>query len=360
MIKKMLDENKLPKLLDAEQMKNILLEEEYGIVPDVDFTVTVSEPVVVYNRFCAMQAIHSYVDMTVTVEDRSHTFRVQRLLHHDGKKHPFFVSLSFDKDIPARGTPLEMIAEEGFSLFSVHYKDITSDDANFEDGLAGVLLPRGQETDTTAGKIAIWAWAAQRVLDYAHTFCDQLDLEQAAIIGHSRLGKTALVTALTDKRFRYAISNNSGCCGAALFRGNSGLSRTEGFKGGETISDIQKVFPYWFCKKFFTYSNDNLPANFDQHFLLASIAPRFVYAASASMDAWADPTSEFLSCVAASEAYERLGLVGFVHNDRLPEISESYHEGRIGHHLRLGAHMLSMHDWNWYMQYIKKHMSDKL
>ena len=96
---------------------------------------------------------------------------------------------------------------------------------------------------------------------------------------------------------------------------------------------------------------------FDQHFLIASIAPRHAYVASASMDDWADQTSEFLSCLAASAAYEEKGYKGLVAKERLPEIGERYHEGRIGYHMREGAHFLSRRDWINFMDYIKRHQN---
>ncbi len=359
MLKELVSERKLPKLLSAEDMKHLLLQDEYGFLPNVSYKMSVSEPVSIEKAYCSERAEHSYVDMTITVEDRSHTFRVNRLLHSDGKKHPFFVLINFYSDLPNRYCPLEMIAEEGFSLLSVCYQDVASDDADFTNGLAKVLLPNGQETDETGGKIAIWAWALMRVMDYAQTL-DSLDLSQAAVIGHSRLGKTALLTSMLDNRFRYAFSNDSGCSGAALARGSSGLSKTENYRGGETIDVITTVFPYWFCKKYRSYAKDGFVPGCDQHFLLSSIAPRFVYVASASMDDWADPTSEFLCCVAASEQYEKLGYSGLVHLDRLPNVPEHFHEGRIGYHKREGAHFLSIKDWDLYMKYIRLHEHDSI
>ena len=86
-------------------------------------------------------------------------------------------------------------------------------------------------------------------------------------------------------------------------------------------------------------------SDFDQHFLIASIAPRKVYVASAKEDEWADPVSEYMCCIAASPAWEEKGLTGFIHPDRLPECEEVFGEGNVGYHLRDGGHFLSRHDW---------------
>lgn len=342
-----INERHLPQLLDRNEMKRLLLENEYGYMPDVPFEITVSEPTSVEKRYCAGTVEHSYVNMTVTSELGSHTFPVHRFLHTDKTVHPFFVFINFRDSVPDAYYPAEEIADEGFDVLSFCYKDVTSDDGDFSDGLAKVLLPDGQSSPNVCGKIIIWAWSAMRVLDYAQSL-PQLDMSQAAVVGHSRLGKTALVTAMLDERFRYAISNDSGCSGAAVSRG----------KKGETIKDITDVFPHWFCKKYREYANKNFADEFDQHFLIAAIAPRFVYVASADMDEWADPYSEFISCAAASEAYRKMNLCGLQHSNRFPGIEEDLHGGRIGYHIRKGMHFLSRHDWQRFMRYIKLHQNE--
>ena len=365
----MLKNRNLPALLDREQMKETLLHEEYGYMRDIPYTVTVSEPEVVEQRYCCNTVQHSVVKMTVTTEHGSHTFPVNRLLHIDGSFHPFFVFLNFRSEVPDRYYPVEEIADAGMDVLSVNYNEVTTDNGDFSNGLAGIFLPGGRQNGTDCGKIIYWAWAASRILDYASTL-PMLDMNQAAVMGHSRLGKTALITSMLDTRFRYAFSNDSGCCGAALNRGNTGLAKHEGIalkddkmedmdlSTGETIRDIVHWFPHFFCQDFQKYMEANIPTDFDQHYLVASIAPRFAYIASGSFDLWADPVSEFMSGVAASEAYEKLGFKGLVHNEKLPEVGEHFHEGRIGYHLRKGPHFLSRYDWNEFIAFIKKHQFD--
>lgn len=170
-------------------------------------------------------------------------------------------------------------------------------------------------------------------------------MNRASVVGHSRLGKTALLAGALDERFSCVISNNSGCSGAAVSRG----------KEGETIRHITTAFDYWFCENYQKYADkeDTLP--FDQHFLLAAIAPRRLYVASASDDLWADPVSEFLGCFAANEVCDKLGIKGLVSKDRLPLAGEYYHDGTIGFHLRKGSHYLGREDRNLFMDYLEKH-----
>ena len=181
----------------------------------------------------------------------------------------------------------------------------------------------------------------QRLLDYAQTLPDVLDLNTAIACGHSRLGKTALLAAATDERFAFAYSNNSGCSGAAITRQ----------KEGETVQNICTRFPYWFCENYQQYKNNEDAMPFDQHFLLAAIAPRYVLVGSASEDLWADPLAEQQCCVAASAAFEN----GFIGPDRPAEIGERFYDGDIGYHLRKGAHYFSREDWNGLISFVGKH-----
>lgn len=362
-IEKLLQEAKLPELLDREQMKKILLDNEYGYVPDIPFQMSVSEPRMLESRFCCGKAQLSQVDMTITTDLGSHTFPVKRLLHTDGKDHPFFVFLCF-KSMEQYYYPIEEIAQRGFSVLSFFYGDVTEDkdscpDSNFDDRIAKILLKNGRDQENTCGKIAIWAWAASRVLDYAQTL-PGIDLNQAAVMGHSRLGKTALVAGMMDERFRYVFSNDSGCSGASLARLSLGVLNKTGKYGGpgETIKRIMGV-GYWFCKKYKTFAETSIPEGFDQHFLLASIAPRYVYVASAAMDDWASPDGEFMACVAASRAWEEKGLPGFIHGGELPDDDVTLPKGRIGYHRRPGMHFLSRTDWNRYMDFIQLHQNDQ-
>ncbi len=363
MLKEMVETRKLPPLKSREEMLDILLREEYGFLPfeKAEFSIGGADEGDnryggIEARLCGGDVNIDAVPFTITTEHGSHTFPLYRMLNNDGKKRPFFISIGFHAFHEGFYMPAEMLADGGFNVLHFNYKDVTSDDGDFSNGIAPLLLPEGQKKGNDAGKIAMWSFAARRIMDYAETL-PQLDLDNAAVCGHSRLGKTALLTGALDTRIKFVFSNDSGCSGAALSRGNSGL-KTETLRGhnlGETIRAIYDHFPFWFCKNYQKHTQLNYGFNFDQHYLLASIAPRYAYVASASLDTWADPVSEQLCCVAASEAWEKENLTGFIHNDKLLEPGECLHEGNIGYHLRYGKHFFSIHDWQRYMEYINKH-----
>ena len=340
-----------------QKIIGLLCEEEYGFLPPPPLKMS-WETVETDNEFCAGKAPLNKILLNITLHNGNiFTLPVNTVIPVNENKNsknkiPFFVYISFNADTPCKFLPSEEIADNGFAVFSFNYQDAASDDGDFDNGLSKAL---GISGNASLGKIALWAWAAMRVMDYASTL-QILDKTRASIAGHSRLGKTALLAGAIDTRFEYIISNNSGCCGAAVSRG----------KKGETISDIAKAFPFWFKSSFKKYSGNEDSLPFDQHFLLAASAPRRVYISSSSDDLWADPDAEFLSCILAGDVWTKLGLPALVcsedarktRKDSFPlnEINKEnlYHGGNVAYHLREGAHYLSREDWRLFMSYIKK------
>jgi hypothetical protein len=136
-------------------------------------------------------------------------------------------------------------------------------------------------------------------------------------------------------------ANDSGCSGAALTRGRC--------EGGEDISAICRVFPFWFCPNYFQYANNADALPLDQHTLIALIAPRRVMVGGAELDVWADNDSQFLSLAAASAAWKLYGKQGLITPPSLPRVGECRTEGELGFHLRPGKHFFSRSDWLVYM-----------
>lgn len=340
MISEMLASRNLPPLKERGEMLEILRNEVYGTIPPKPDNMTFSVQEDIIRRFCAGKAVCNKVTVNCDIGGREFSFPLLATIPTDRSagRYPFFIHINFRPDNPDRYMPTEEIIDNGFALISLCYEDITSDDGDFTNGLAGVLYPDGSRPADGAGKIAMWAWAAMRALDYAETLGDILDLNCACVCGHSRLGKTALVTAAFDERFAFAYSNGAGCSGSAIQRG----------KTGERVADIVDRFPFWFCENYYKYANNEDKMPFDQHYLLASIAPRKVLVGSAAEDAWADPLSEFLSCVAASPMFEK----GIVFPDRKPGDNEKYHEGDIGWQIRPGEHYFSRFDWQRLIEFI--------
>ena len=336
-----LRKRKVPALLPKERAVETLLREEYGFLPEAPRKLSFAVEENLIPRFCGGNAELHRVTVSCEVQGKPFSFPFSAVLPTDGKKHPFFVHINFRPDVPDRYMPTEELVDEGFAVLSFCYRDVSSDDGDFTSGLAGLLFENGKRGPCDPGKLSLWAWASHRVLDWAFTRPDALDLTRSVVCGHSRLGKTALLAAATDTRFAFAYSNDSGCSGAALARGTR----------GERVGNICENFPFWFCENYLQYVGNEEAMPFDQHDLIAAAAPRRVLVGSASEDTWADPISEQLACVAASEAFPN----GFAAPDRPAKVGEAFLEGDVGYHLRRGRHYFSRADWHRLIQFVNLH-----
>ena len=324
----------------------LLLEHEYGKVPPyIQPEISTQTNYITF----AGKAVWETVTFTFTVNGKQHAFPTQLIYPAGAKKAPFFVYLNFRPDIPDRYLPVEELIDNGFGIFSVCYDDITKDNGDFTDGIAGLFEGEKREENAT-GKIGYWSYAASRMMDYLLTR-PEADPNAIGVAGHSRLGKTALLTGALDTRFAFVCSNNSGCSGAAISRYPS--------EKGEKIADIYSRFPYWFCPKYEGYVHNEQALPFDQHCLLAMIAPRAAYIGGAIEDVWADNDNQFLSCVAASKVWELYGGEGLITPDKMPDCGDVLTDGDVGFHLRKGSHYHSRTDWLVYMDAVKKYLNRK-
>ncbi len=239
------------------------------------------------------------------------------------------------------------IISEGFGIALIYYGDVDPDKDDFSDGVHSLLYEEGQvrPQENAWGAISAWAWGMSEVLNVLKKDDSLIDSKFISF-GHSRLGKTSLWTGALDERFDIVISNDSGCGGAALFRR----------KYGETASVINKSFPHWFNDSFKKYSGSEEALPIDQHMLIALMAPRPVYIASAQDDRWADPNGEYLSGYHASSVYKLYGEKALT-NIAQPNIHEPIHNS-IGYHIRAGKHDVTEYDWEQFIKFAKKHFEE--
>jgi len=230
--------------------------------------------------------------------------------------------------------PIDLLTARGYAVLVSCYGSWVPDDPTkwTTHGLNPLL-----QSDTYA--ISLWAWAILRLIDAAEQL-DNINTTRIAVAGHSRLGKAALWAAAHDARISATLANNAGCGGTAPAR----------HPVGETLDQMAKTFPHWIKPQ------SGVPT-VDQHQLIASVAPRRVYVASADLDIWADPLGTYMTVKAAAPAW------GDTPN--WPEATEIWHgdEGpdhpTLGHHIRPGDHDLRRDDWHRFLKFLNRSQASR-
>jgi unsaturated rhamnogalacturonyl hydrolase len=269
------------------------------------------------------------------------------LPRYTSKRVAVFVGYNFGGNSTVKESsqwPLLEIIARGYGVATAWYGDLEPDRADgWQTGIRTSLSTALQIEPNEWSAIGAWAWGLERIADYLVTD-KSVDAERLIVIGHSRLGKTALWAAAGDPRFAMVVSNESGEGGAALSKRDY----------GETIAIINNKFPYWFSPAYKQYGHNTDSLPLDQHMLLSLIAPRPLYVASAEGDQWSDPHGEFLSARRADPVYRLYNKKG-VGTDSMPGLSHPVGDW-IRYHIRPGKHDITMYDWQRYMDFADRRL----
>jgi len=231
--------------------------------------------------------------------------------------------------------------DRGIATATFHAADVDPDRNDFTDGVHPSYPAFGgpHRGPHTWGTIAAWAWGISRAADALRAL-GGVHPGRIGAVGHSRMGKAALLAAAFDEELAFAIPSESGCGGAAP-------SRTT---VGETVRKINDAFPHWFALAFREYNDHPEQLPFDQHALIALVAPRPILVCNAVEDAWANPAGQFAMLKGASPVWELLGEQGLA-ADRLPDPGRST-GGAVRYFLRPGEHAMSSADWEAYLDFV--------
>ena len=317
------------------ELTNLILDTEYGKFGGLKKPLTRTER---NGINFASKAEWTIVYFDFEQDGKTHSVRTELILPKNVTNPPVFVNIDFSAETPSKYLPVEEILDGGFGMFKVFYQDVTTDDGNFQNGLCALVDGGGTEY----GKIAVWSYMLRTMADY---LIENGITSTFAVAGHSRLGKTALLTSALDSRFMLTCVNNSGCCGGSPSR--------EKTKGEETIKDIFGMFPFWFKHSFGQYADNEDALPFDQHMLISLVAPRAVVIGCALDDLWADNDGAHKACTLATPVWELYGKSGFIAEPYKDEKC-SYLAGNIGYYIRTGSHFFSREDWGAYMKKFKE------
>ncbi len=243
--------------------------------------------------------------------------------------------------------PLEAIIDRGYAVVTAYSGDIIPDNPKVRGGYVDALMPiaKGDPDPSQTGTVMAWAWGLHRMIDYVTTL-PEIDAKRIAVVGHSRLGKAAMVATAFDDRIALGIPLQAGCGGTAPNRSKNPKS--------EPVKRINTAFPHWFCGHFKAFNDDQTKLPFDQHSLVALCAPRAVLFANATEDQWADPQGQFDVLKAATPVYKLFGEDGLV-ADKFPEENDLL-ASRLGYWVRPGKHAMTPADWKTFMDFADKWM----
>lgn len=322
-------------------------ENVYGVQPTTKYEIEFEEVGRLNNVF-EIGATGRQIRATIQVGTKSHSFDFVIFVPQSKKPVPVIIHINNRKPVELRSEkdsfddfwPVEKLVRRGFATAGFYTSHVDPDRRDgYEAGIRCLLDDPNSDPATRWGSLSAWGWAASRILDFAIKQ-PEIDPERTAVAGNSRAGKTALWAAAEDVRFSIAYSNESGCGGAALSR--------RAF--GETVARINRSFPHWFCDRFKTFDDREADLPVDQHELLALLAPRAVYVASADEDLWADPRGEYASLIAAGPVFDLFGLQ-HITDPVMPPLDTPRHVGATGYHIRTGVHNLTEQDWGYFLDF---------
>lgn len=236
--------------------------------------------------------------------------------------------------------PMAYAISRGYAVATFYHGDIDPDRPDFTDGIHRHYFRPGQKEPALHdwGTIAAWAWGLSRAVDTL--LKDRtIDGKRIAVVGHSRNGKAALLAGAFDDRIALTMSHQAGCGGSAPSRGTV----------GESVKQINTMFPHWFNDEFPKFNDcvDRLP--FDQHCLVALCAPKPVLFTNGLEDTWANPAGQFDVLAEADKVYRFLGVDGLA-GKRMPPVG-TLASGRLGYHIRKGKHSMGKQDWKVFLDY---------
>jgi hypothetical protein len=238
------------------------------------------------------------------------------------------------------GWHAEGVIDRGYALATFYCGDVAPDHPGHTDGVHP-LYP-----GFDWGTVAAWAWGASRAADYLVTD-PGIARTQIAVLGHSRLGKAALVAGAFDERFALVFPHQAGCGGTAPSRGTV----------GESVKRINTSFPHWFNAAFKTFNDEPAKLPFDQNGLVALVAPRPVLFTNAVEDTWANPEGQFQVLKAAEPVYKLLNAGG-LNATQTPETGKLV-KSTLGYAIRPGKHSMTPEDWGFFLDFADEHFGRK-
>lgn len=318
------------------------LENEYGVRPAAAESPKVEFSAAEPDRVMKDGSTRKCVKVTAHGPYGDFSFRFYAFIPKSAKPVPATVllcnrpgAMPIDADSDVQTSvfwPRAEIIRRGYAAIAFYLSELASETYCPETALKSGVFPcyekYEERTDRSWGVLSAWAWGASRVMDWM-VLEPAIDATHALVVGHSRGGKCALVTGITDPRFAMVCPNDSGTGGARLNRMDVPKSepwRSFGYFG----------VSYWFCGNYLKSiaPNNGRDVAHDQDEWLSLVAPRILSVGSAAADDWAGPAGE---CAATRKAMKTWWDAGVPEN--------------VQYGVREGGHDLNAIDWKRYLDF---------
>lgn len=253
---------------------------------------------------------------------------------HDGV--PGFVTSMFGEFIAL--VPIGQYFDHGYG-YATWQADELIPDRN-EEGQAIMNAMAGEGVTAPTGALAGWGYGFSAIIDVlADT--SEIDASRIALLGHSRHAKSAMLTAVHDRRVAAVISHQSGFGGAASSRSDTGET-VERMVDGASLLGFLSIpgYPHWFAPAFSTYAENTDALPVDQHQFIALVAPIPLFLGNGRRDVWSDPNSTYRMAQAADPVYELYGTDG-LDQDGMQDFNP---DAALSYFLRPGGHSITQRD----------------
>ena len=320
------------KSMSMEKAKILALDKIYGNIPKkpphLDINISLED-----DNFAAGRAIYREQTLILETEESIINIPFISVIPLSHAPIPAIISLTLEKNVPNKFLPAEEISDRGYALFSICINDVTPNDSNFKSGIYRKLV-KSRKKNMSAGKIALWAYAAMMLCDHITTLAE-IDKGKIGISGHEVCAKAAMLTAGLDERISFAISNNA-------------LASFSPIVNSDNIGAVMAYDrPYLFCPAFI-----DEPVNEEPFILMNLCKEKKILVGCARDDLMANYNIE----------YELLRKSRFCDiGDDLPEINEKslsvpfiFENDDTSFHLRGGRSYFDREDWNIYLDFLDK------
>ena len=158
------------------------------------------------------------------------------------------------------------------------------------------------------GTIIAWAWGVSRIIDALEKTPEAgIDVHHLAMTGCSRWGKGTLAVGAFDERIALTIPQESGSGGASLWRVGAKVNKE---KGKQFVQGLNSAATEgkWMISSFKNYDGKENTLPFDQHMLVAMVAPRALLILDNAGQEWLGEVPSNYCGQASKEVFDALGV----------------------------------------------------